>query len=353
MAKTTAKNSFQSFTNLYELSKTLRFELKPVGNTQKMLEDNKIFAEDKKKKKAYEAIKPYFDRIHREFVTEALSGIALSGIKEYFVLFQEWGKDKKNTINTKKLDDKKKDLRKQVVSYFDATGKKWAEKKYAHLKIKQKDLNILFEKEIFGILKDRYGDEPGTQIAENQTDKKTGEAMEKKFSIFDEWSGFTGYFIKFHETRKNFYKDDGTSTALATRIIDHNLDRFLENTQIFESIKSKIDISEVEEFFQKSAETVFSFDCYNRCVLQNGIDEYNDFLGGKTMEDGTKKKGVNEIINKYRQDHPGEKLSYLKKLNNQILSEKEKKIFVMETDEECIDVLKISQKKAETKIFIL
>ena len=31
--------SFGDFTNLYEVQKTLRFELKPVGNTPKMLEE--------------------------------------------------------------------------------------------------------------------------------------------------------------------------------------------------------------------------------------------------------------------------------------------------------------------------
>jgi CRISPR-associated protein Cpf1 len=33
-----AKTSFSDFTNLYELSKTLRFELKPVGETKNNLE---------------------------------------------------------------------------------------------------------------------------------------------------------------------------------------------------------------------------------------------------------------------------------------------------------------------------
>ncbi len=37
---------FKDFTNLYELSKTLRFELKPVGETQKMLKENQIFFKD-------------------------------------------------------------------------------------------------------------------------------------------------------------------------------------------------------------------------------------------------------------------------------------------------------------------
>ncbi len=41
------QKTFENFTNQYELSKTLRFELKPVGKTQKMLEENSVFEKDK------------------------------------------------------------------------------------------------------------------------------------------------------------------------------------------------------------------------------------------------------------------------------------------------------------------
>lgn len=34
--------SFASFTNLYELSKTLRFELKPIGKTQEWIAQHHI-----------------------------------------------------------------------------------------------------------------------------------------------------------------------------------------------------------------------------------------------------------------------------------------------------------------------
>ena len=40
------EKNFEEFTNLYELSKTLRFELKPIGETQEMLEENKVFEKD-------------------------------------------------------------------------------------------------------------------------------------------------------------------------------------------------------------------------------------------------------------------------------------------------------------------
>jgi CRISPR-associated protein Cpf1 len=81
------QNTFAKFTNQYSLSKTLRFELKPVGKTQQMLENNKVFEIDENKKTAYKNIKPYFDRIHREFVEEALSDVNLSNLENYLKAF--------------------------------------------------------------------------------------------------------------------------------------------------------------------------------------------------------------------------------------------------------------------------
>ena len=73
------KNNFENFTNLYPLSKTLRFELKPVGRTEELLKLNKVFKTDKIIKEKYEATKPYFDRLHREFAKEALQEVASLG----------------------------------------------------------------------------------------------------------------------------------------------------------------------------------------------------------------------------------------------------------------------------------
>ncbi len=338
------QKTFSKFTNQYSLSKTLRFELRPTEATKKMLVDNGVFAEDENKKKAYIAIKPYFDRLHREFVAESLEKVEFRKLKEYENIFKEWDFDRKNQEKKKKLEEAKGELRKQIGAYFDATGKTWADEKYKHLKLKKKDLNILFENEIFAILKDRFGEETETKIK----DEKTGEEI----SIFDQWNGFGGYFTKFHETRKNFYTTNGKASALATRIVDQSLSRFLENLKTIARLQGKIDFTEVENYFGKKASEVFSLQNYNNCILQAGIDQYNDFLGGKTLENGDKKQGINELINEYRQNHKGDKLSYLKKLDKQILSEKDKKSFGIETEEEFLKILHDFHKNAKTKIEI-
>lgn len=62
-----SKKDFSQFTNKYSLSKTLRFELKPVGKTLEMLRENNVFKKDEIIQKKYEQTKPFIDRMHREF----------------------------------------------------------------------------------------------------------------------------------------------------------------------------------------------------------------------------------------------------------------------------------------------
>jgi len=336
--------SFGDFTNLYEVQKTLRFELKPVGNTPKMLEEDDVFGRDKIIKEKYQQTKPFIDRLHREFVDESLEGVSLSGLKNYFKILEHWRNNKK--------DKKKERLRKEIVKCFNDTAKSWAIEKYKNLGLKKKDIGILFEEGVFDLLKEKYGNEDDSFVKDedgNFLKNKKGE----KLSIFDEWKGFVGYFTKFQETRKNFYKGDGTETALATRIIDQNLKRFCDNLEDFKKLKNKIDFSEVEKNFGKTISDVFSLDFYNQCLLQKGIDSYNEIIGGKTLENGEKLKGINELINKYRQDNKGEKLPFLKLLDKQILSEKEKFSIGIENDDKLIEALKSFYKTAEEKTKIL
>lgn len=330
---------FNNFTQQYALSKTLRFELKPVGNTQRMLEEEKVFQKDEVIQKKYEQTKPYFDRLHREFADEALKNVDLSGLPSYFKVYQQWIKDKKKY--QKELEKREQDLRKEVIMFFDAAAKQWAEDQYVELGLKKKDIGIFFGDEVFGLLKERYGSDESTIIEDED---------ENSVSIFDSWKGFTGYFTKFHETRKNFYKADGTATAHATRIIDQNLKRFCNNLDVFEKIQEKIDFSEVEHNFQKPLSDVFSLEFYNSCLLQGGIDFYNKILGGETLEDGTKLKGVNELINKFRQDHKGDKIPFLQPLDKQILSEKDRFSDEIEDLEDLKDELKALLKVGKKKV---
>ena len=340
-----SQSLFSRFTNQYSLSKTLRFELKPVGKTQQMLDEAQVFRKDEIIRKKYEATKPYFDRLHREFVKESLEGAKLPKLEEYFNIFKKWKLDRKT--NEKELQKKETELRKNIVFEFNEKAKEWASK---YTGLKSKNIEILFEESVFeSLLKPRYGDEEGSFLRDEDSNLIT-DKHGNKISIFDSWKGFVGYFTKFFETRKNFYTDKGTATALATRIIDQNLERLCNNLLIFEEVKNKVNFSEVEENFGKSLSEIFSLKFYNSCLLQVGIDTYNAILGADARDQN--KRGINQLINEHRQK-TGEKLPFLKYLDKQILSEKEKLIDEIETDEELLTTLTAFFTTAEMKILLL
>jgi len=338
---------FSSFTNQYSLSKTLRFELKPIGKTQQMLDEAQVFKKDEIIKKKYEATKPYFDRLHRKFVKESLESAEIPKLEEYFKIFKKWKLDKKN--NEKELQRRETELRKFIVSKFNEKAEQWATR---YPGLKNKNIEILSEESVFkSLLKPLYGNEEESFLKDEEGNFIVDE-QGNKISVFDSWKGFTGYFTRFFETRKNFYKDDGTSATIATRIIEQNLRRFCNNLLIFEEVKNNVNFSEVEENFEIKLCDFFSPNFYISCLLQDGIELYNKILGGETLSSGEKKKGLNECINLHRQKTE-KKLPFFKSLDKQILSEKEKFIDEIETDEELLDVLTTFYKSAEEKISVL
>lgn len=346
-----SKKDFSQFTNKYSLSKTLRFELKPVGKTLEMLRENNVFKKDEIIQKKYEQTKPFIDRMHREFVLEALNSVRLSGLHEYQKALQGLQKNKKDKKVQKELQKNEKALREQIVILFNAQAKRWHEK---YSGTKKNTTEILKEKDVFtAILKKKYGEEKDSFVL----DERGGFVLDsqgEKVSIFDDWKNFVGYFDKFFKTRENFYKADGTETAIATRAINQNLKRFCDNMEIFNKLKDKIDFSEVEKDFSFEPTIVFSLDFYNECLLQSGIDKYNEFIGGKTLENGEKLQGVNELINQYRQDHKNEKIPFLKKLDKQILSGKDKVLIdEIEDDNELYVKLKRFYEVSGQKVNIL
>lgn len=309
--------SFDQFTNRYSLSKTLRFELKPVGNTDGMMKEHGIVKMDEDRKKRYEKTKPFFDKLHQEFINESLNGVMLSALTSYEVVYKQWKADKKNKDSQKQLEKKEKELREEIVQLFDRKASEWVQQLNDEVKIKKQNHEFLFEPGVFAILHKKYGNDP--------------ESLYGDKSIFASWDKWTAYFGKFFETRKNFYKSDGTATAVATRVVNDNLRRFYDNLELFRSIKSKLDLSILEKDFNVVTDNVFALDFYHGCLNQSGIDAYNALIGGEVRENGNKIKGINEYINEHRQN-TGEKLPRLKKLDKQIGSDKAAFIDLIETD---------------------
>ncbi|PIU09151.1 MAG: hypothetical protein CO138_00735 [Candidatus Moranbacteria bacterium CG_4_9_14_3_um_filter_33_15] len=169
-------------------------------------------------------------------------------LKEYYNAYVNFknNKDKKKREVLKKIvNNLTKLLRKEIALCFKSNGEKRVVfykqkgilknddkiKTFVESK-KDKVGGILFGKEILDILRFENKNEKGCQIVSKYIkDKIINESIEK--NIFDTFHGST-YFKNFQQSRQNFYKDDGTSTAIPTRIIDDNFPKFLDNKIIFE-----------------------------------------------------------------------------------------------------------------------
>lgn len=340
MGNEKTKSIFDNFTRQFSLQKTLRFELRPKWNTQKMLDDEKTIGNDQIRFEKYKTIKPWFDRLHSEFIEDSLRNFKFADLALYQSALLELQKNRKSKKAKELLANEEAKLRLEITKRFETTANSWiANDRYKDLGLKKAGVDLLFEAGIFKLLKERFKDENNVII--------------DGINIFDDWDKWAGYFKKFFETRKNFYKSDDTSTAIAYRIVNQNLRRFRENIDIFNKIKGKINIGQINKNFNVGCDCIFSLDFYSKCLLQSGIDNYNKIIGGEVRDKDEKIQGINELINKYRQDKPKEKIPFLKLLDKQIHSDKDSVIEIIQDDHELLERLVEFQNNAANKVNLL
>jgi hypothetical protein len=344
---TNQKSIWSEFTKQYALNKTLRFELKPVGRTEDFLKQNKVFEKDKTIDDSYNQAKFYFDKLHQKFINESLSlnnakAIDLKYFAEQFLKLKSQiqklkSENKKEEVNKKEkeINNLRNDYYKKIKSLLDKKAKEWKEIykkkeiKFSKSDLEQKGTDFLMKSGILGILKYEFPKEKEEEFKSKDypslfvADKAN---PGNKVYIFDSFDDFATYLIKFQETRKNLYKDDGTSTAVATRVIS-NFEKFFNNKKIFEdkyiNYWKQVGITEEEK-------KIFEIDYYYSCFTQEGIDEYNKIIGQ-----------INQKSKQYRDKNKVEKseLPLFKVLDKQILGEviKERELIVKtetETEEE-------------------
>lgn len=292
-------NSFSKFTNQYSLSKTLRFELKPVGKTLdnmrqqlKYDKDLQTFLKDQAIKDSYQKLKPLFDSIHEEFITDSLeSQIAKKlDFSGYLVSYRKEGD----------LRENEKTLRGGIGTTFVETGTNWKEEKYPQYEWKKgskvaNGSSILLSQDVLRLIKDSSLDNE-----------------ELKKMVDETFKGFFTYLGGFNQNRENYYTiNEEKATAVATRIVHENLPKFCDNLLQFEAIiKKKADrgIERIERKHEylgaydylkqqdkitqiKDAETgeiikvepikerIFDITHFPFCLSQNEIEEYNRTIG--------------------------------------------------------------------------
>ena len=103
------------FTNLYSLSKTLRFELQPIGKTLENINANGFLTTDAHRAESYKKVKKLIDAYHKDYIEKVLNEFKLNPehLQLYFDLYSQATKDKQ----FKDVQDK---LRKAIASALKA-----------------------------------------------------------------------------------------------------------------------------------------------------------------------------------------------------------------------------------------
>lgn len=296
----------EQFTNLYQVSKTIRFELEPIGMTKENIEKNGILNRDEKRAKDYQTVKTLIDVYHKQFIKERLWNFKLplkdeghlNSLEEYQTLYEMSKRDEAQEAEFSEIKD---NLRGIIAKRLTESGSAY---------------DRLFKKELIR--------EDLVEFLENEDDKE----------LVRQFADFTTYFSGFHENRKNMYSSEEKSTAIAYRLIHQNLPKFMDNMKSF----AKIAQTSVAEHFPDiytgwkeylnvgSIEEIFRLDFFSDTLTQTHIEVYNYIIGKKVLNDGTEIKGINEYVNLYNQQQKdkSKRLPFLVPLYKQILCDREK-----------------------------
>ncbi|MBQ8051592.1 MAG: type V CRISPR-associated protein Cas12a/Cpf1 [Bacteroidaceae bacterium] len=305
----------RNLTNLYPVSKTLRFELQPIGKTKENIEKNGILQRDEKRAEDYQKVKNLIDEYHKQFIKDRLwtFELPLEILEEYKELYETPKRDEAA------FTEVKDNLRALIASQLKAKGSIY---------------DRIFKKELIR--------EDLIEFLDNEEDKE----------IVRQFADFTTYFSGFHKNRENMYSAEEKSTAIAYRLIHQNLPKFMDNMKAFALIAK----SPVAEHFPDlysaweeclnvaSIEEMFRLDYFSQTLTQTGIEVYNYIIGKKILEDGTEIKGINEYVNLYNQQQKDkkERLPLLVPLYKQILSDREKLSWLAEefdSDEKMLNAI--------------
>lgn len=302
------KNLYSDLHNLFSTSKTLRFELKPIGKTQEYFEQY-ILEQDEEKAETFKEVKKYCDEYHKYFIELCLKDFNNNDfqqlLKDYLELYSNNSKTEKEE---KDFDDIKKNLRKIISVQFT----------------KNESYKGLFGKEIIkNYLKDYY--------------RENNEILDK-VSLFDD---FTTYFTGYNQNRANMYSEEEKHTAIAYRLIDENLPTYIKNIKAFETILNDMpDIKkQIRENLGLDTDKYFTnIENYSGTLSQKQIEEYNLAISGKS-EENNKIQGINELVNLYNQKNKT-RLPKLKELYKQILSDTNSasfKLDLIQSDKEIVE----------------
>lgn len=208
MSKLNKKSIFDDFTNKYSLSKTLRFELRPVNERSECFvidQSNEslkeVLKEDEQRAENYKKIKHLIDDMHRNFIDEVLSGdfLSASDIEKAFREYEKFKASSKDLSVKDRFQETQSELRKKISKSFTQNPK----------------YKKLFDKEIITLLLDLES-------------KKSDGGSSEKNSLIKSFEKWTTYFRGFHKNRKNIYKAE-EEVSISYRVVNENMVKFFDN----------------------------------------------------------------------------------------------------------------------------
>lgn len=301
---------FSDYSRCYPLSKTLRFSLLPVGNTQENIEKYGVLEADSLRADNYKRVKPLLDECHKAFIEQALLPYAADWTPlsdAYFAYQKNRGEDEKKAL-TAKQQEYAKDLSKHFKSH--------------HL---YKEYKKLKAKPIIEAAKSRL---KGGKLKD---DPLPAHFTAEELQALVEFDRFSTYFTGYDQTRENIYAEEHT-TSVAHRIIEENFPKYLANIRLYSALPNKLKESWETAMSpllgDRTLEELFSVGHFNMFLSQVGIDFYNTVLGGKSEKNEVKVKGLNELCNQaFQQGDLGRKVKFVL-LYKQILTDRESASFI-------------------------
>ena len=283
----------KQFIGIYPVSKTLRFELKTVGRTQKWIERNHVLEHDWKRAEDYPKVKEMIDAYHKLCISKSLKNVDFDWVPLHDAI--ERNRQEKSDESKKALEAEQTKMRNKINDQLS---------KFEH-----------------------YGE------LNAATPSLLINHILPQEDALDSFKKFATYFEGFQKNRKNIYSKEAISTGVPYRLVHDNFPKFLANIEVFENLQTlcpeviQQTATEMAPFLQGVLiEDVFTISFYNAILTQDGIDFYNQILGG-VVKGEQHYQGIKQLTNLYRQAHPD--LSANKKsltmvpLFKQILSDRE------------------------------
>ncbi len=324
---------FSNFTKKYQVNKTIKMQLKPVGKTMQYVQERNVIAKDESLNTAYHAVKTIIDDFHRDFISAALKDVQLQHLSDVAMdsLAVRASNGKDEDAKTA-LKDSQKLLRKEIASYFTRTPE-----------LKER-FTQMFKADLF-----KKSKENG--LIQDWLLTKGGEDVQEKLELLNRFRDFTTYLHNFQEIREFLYSDEEKKGTIAYRIVHENLPRYLQNIEALQKIK--LDNPEVHQRIQQACEllkehtglnfaNLEDFTGYNHTICAQGIVAYNTMLGGVSTET-MRLQGINAIIHEYNQTvDKRQKLPTLKVLYKQVLGDGQSLSFIpkqVEDDKQAMELI--------------